>query len=83
VHTATLSYSSRFASFILYNMPPGATYERPLLSVQEALDIAEFIGSQTRPSAPTASNLAVFRNYVANRLLGWWFGEKAAGSAAP
>lgn len=76
IHTATLSYSSRFASFILNNMPPGATHEHPLITAQEALDIAEFIRVQTRPSAPSASNLSVFYNYLSNRVMEWWFAEK-------
>jgi len=75
VHTATLSYSSRFASFILNNMPPGATHENPILTPQQALDIAEFIRVQTRPSAPNTSNLSVFYNYLSNTTMEWWFGE--------
>jgi len=75
VHTATLSYTSRLASFILNNMPPGATHDNPVLSAQEALDIAEFINVQTRPSAPNTSNLTVFYNYLANTTMEWWFGE--------
>lgn len=76
VYTATLSYSDRFASFILNNMPPGATHEQPLITAQEALDIAEFIRVQTRPSAPNASNLTVFYNYLSNSVMEWWFAEK-------
>ena len=80
VHTATLSYSSRFASFILNNMPPGATHEYPLITAQEALDIAEFIRVQTRPSAPNAGNLSVFYNYLSNTVMEWWFAEKVGKS---
>jgi len=76
VHTATLSYSSRLASFLLNNMPPGATHENPLLSPQEALDIAEFISVQTRPAAPGASNLSVFYTYLGNTVMELWFKEK-------
>lgn len=76
VHTATLSYSSRLASFILNNMPPGATHDKPLVTTQEALDIAEFINVQTRPSAPNTGNLTVLYNYLANTAMEWWFGEK-------
>jgi len=76
VHTATLSYSSRLASFIYNNMPPGATHDKPLLSTQESLDIAEFISVQTRPSAPNASNLSVFYNYLTNTAMESWFSEK-------
>jgi thiosulfate dehydrogenase len=76
VYTATLSYPDRLASFILNNMPPGATHEYPIITAQEALDIAEFIRVQTRPSAPTASNLSVFYNYLSNTVMEWWFAEK-------
>jgi len=76
VHTATLSYSSRLASFLLNNMPPGASHDNPLLSPQEALDIAEFISVQTRPAAPGASNLSVFYTYLTNTAMEQWFGEK-------
>ena len=79
VHTATLSYSSRLASFILNNMPPGATHDKPLLSAQEALDIAEFISVQTRPAAPNTNNLSVLYNYFTNTTMEWWFGEKTNG----
>jgi len=75
VHTATLSYTSRLASFILNNMPPGATHDNPVLTTQEALDIAEFIKVQTRPSAPNTNNLSVFYNYLTNTSMEWWFGE--------
>lgn len=78
VYTATLSHSDRFASFILNNMPPGATHEHPLLTPQQALDIAEFIRVQTRPSAPNASNLSVFYNYLSNTIMEWWFAERVS-----
>ena len=57
-------------------MPPGATHENPLLSPQEALDIAEFISVQTRPAAPGASNLSVFYTYLANTAMELWFAEE-------
>ncbi len=76
VQTATLSYPDRLASFILNNMPPGATHEYPLVTPQQALDIAEFIRVQTRPSAPNTNNLTVFYNYVSNNIMEWWFAEK-------
>lgn len=37
------------ASFIHANMPYGTTFERPVLSVQDAFDVAVFIDSQPRP----------------------------------
>lgn len=76
VRTATLSYPERFASFIQNNMPPGATHEHPLITEQEALDIAEFIQAQTRPSSPATNNLSVFYDYLVNRAMELWFAEK-------
>jgi thiosulfate dehydrogenase len=40
---------SRFAAYIKYNMPQGATYNAPQLSDEEAWDIAAFVNSQPRP----------------------------------
>ncbi len=37
------------ANFIRANMPHGTTFESPLLSVQDAFDVAVFIDSQPRP----------------------------------
>jgi thiosulfate dehydrogenase len=41
---------SRFAGYIKYNMPLGATYENPQLSDEEAWDIAAYVESLDRPS---------------------------------
>lgn len=41
---------SRFAGYVRYNMPFGATYERPQLSDEEAWDLAAFVNSQPRPT---------------------------------
>ncbi|TRW98567.1 c-type cytochrome [Flavobacterium gawalongense] len=41
---------SRFAGYIKYNMPLGATYENPQLSDEEAWDIAAYVENQPRPS---------------------------------
>lgn len=41
---------SNFAGFVKYNMPLGATYEKPQLSTEEAWDIAAFVNSMPRPS---------------------------------
>jgi len=46
---AGLYRMSRFAGYIKYNMPNGATYQNPQLSDEEAWDIAAFINSQPRP----------------------------------
>lgn len=40
---------SRFAGYIKYNMPQGATYDNPQLSNEEAWDIAAYVETQTRP----------------------------------
>jgi thiosulfate dehydrogenase len=46
---AGLYRMSRFAGFIKYNMPQGATYSNPMLTDEEAWDIAAFVNSQSRP----------------------------------
>jgi thiosulfate dehydrogenase len=48
-HGAGLYRMSRFAGYIKYNMPQGATYLNPLLSDEESWDIAAFVNSQPRP----------------------------------
>ena len=40
---------SRFAGFVKSNMPFGTTYDRPLLSDEEAWDVAAYINSLPRP----------------------------------
>jgi thiosulfate dehydrogenase len=41
---------SRFAGYIKYSMPLGASFEAPLLSNEEAWDIAAFVDSRPRPT---------------------------------
>ena len=41
---------SSLAGYVRYNMPLGATYERPQLTDEEAWDVAAYINSQPRPS---------------------------------
>lgn len=41
---------SRFAAFVKYNMPYGVTYENPVLTDEEAWDVAAFINAMPRPS---------------------------------
>lgn len=41
---------SNFARFIKYNMPLGATAENPVLSDEEAWDLAAYVNSLSRPS---------------------------------
>lgn len=40
---------SNFAGFVKNNMPFGATYENPQLTVEESWDVAAFVNSQPRP----------------------------------
>lgn len=49
-HGAGLYRISNFAGYVKYNMPLGATYERPQLTDEEAWDIAAFVNSQPRPA---------------------------------
>jgi thiosulfate dehydrogenase len=41
---------SRFAAYVKYNMPQGATFESPQLLDEEAWDVAAFVNSQSRPT---------------------------------
>ena len=41
---------SRFAGYVKNNMPQGATWESPLLSDEEAWDVAAYVNSQQRPA---------------------------------
>lgn len=47
---AGLFRMSRFAGYVRANMPFGATYERPMLSDEEAWDVAAYVNSLDRPS---------------------------------
>lgn len=47
---AGLFRMSRFAGYIKYNMPQGASFKIPQLSDAEAWDIAAYVNSQQRPS---------------------------------
>ncbi len=49
-HGAGLYRLSRFGGYIKANMPLGATYKAPLLSDEEAWDLAAFVNSMPRPS---------------------------------
>jgi thiosulfate dehydrogenase len=44
------------AKFVKYNMPLGATHDSPLLTDEEAWDVAAFINSQPRPHKPTPND---------------------------
>lgn len=41
---------SRFAGYVRYNMPFGATYSNPILTDEEAWDVAAYVNSQPRPN---------------------------------
>ncbi|SOE23475.1 Cytochrome c [Spirosomataceae bacterium TFI 002] len=53
---AGLYRMSKFAGFVRLNMPFGATYERPMLTDEEAWDIAAFVNSQERPVKEKAND---------------------------
>ena len=40
---------SNFAKYVKYNMPQGTTFKNPVLSDEEAWDVAAFVNSQPRP----------------------------------
>ena len=40
---------SRFAGYVKTNMPLGATFERPLLTDEQAWDVAAYVNSMSRP----------------------------------
>ena len=63
--TASMSKRPRLAGFIYNNMPQGATPEKPILTVQQALDVALYLQSFGRPSDFTHVNRAtIFANYL-------------------
>lgn len=43
---------THFAKYVKNNMPLGATYKNPLLTDEEAYDVAAFVNSQPRPHLP-------------------------------
>jgi thiosulfate dehydrogenase len=43
---------SRFAGYARDNMPIGATHDKPVLTDEEAWDVAAFVNSQSRPKHP-------------------------------
>ncbi len=48
-HGAGLFRLSRFAGFVRANMPLGATFENPMISDEEAWDVAAYVNSMDRP----------------------------------
>jgi thiosulfate dehydrogenase len=49
-HGAGLFRISNFAGYVKYNMPLGTTYENPVLTDEEAWDVAAYVNSMPRPS---------------------------------
>jgi len=49
-HGAGLYRLSRFAGYVRANMPLGATFENPMLSDEEAWDVAAYVNSMERPA---------------------------------
>lgn len=47
---------SRFAGYVKYNMPLGATYQNAQLTDEECWDVAAFVNSQPRPTMDVASD---------------------------
>ncbi|MCW3103751.1 MAG: cytochrome [Bacteroidetes bacterium] len=45
---------SRFAGYVMSNMPFGASYDAPQLSAEEAWDVAAYVNSQQRPAKDLA-----------------------------
>ena len=52
---------SKLASFVKHNMPLGATYTDPLLTNEEAWDVAAYINSQPHPMKMFASDWPVLK----------------------
>ena len=48
-HGAGLFRISNFAGYVKYNMPQGTTYEKPVLTDEEAWDVAAYVNSMPRP----------------------------------
>lgn len=49
-HGAGLYRLSRFAGYVKANMPLGATFENPMLTDEEAWDVAAYVNSMERPT---------------------------------
>ena len=47
---------SRFAAYVKSNMPEGTTYENPVLTDEEAWDVAAYINSLPRPRKDLSSD---------------------------
>jgi thiosulfate dehydrogenase len=55
---------SRFAGYVKYNMPLGATYENPQLTDEEAWDLAAYVNNLPRPSKDLSKDCQTFPKAV-------------------
>lgn len=63
--TAATSGRTVIAGFAYNNMPPGASHDAPILTKQQALDVAIYLESLGRPADfAHSNNLTVFANYI-------------------
>ncbi|HVI43979.1 MAG TPA: c-type cytochrome [Chitinophaga sp.] len=53
---AGLHRLSNFAGFVMNNMPLGTTWHKPVLTVEEAWDVAAFVNTQPRPHRDQGSD---------------------------
>ena len=68
--TAATSGRNVIAGFAYNNMPPGATHDAPILTKQEALDVAIYLESLGRPADfAHSNNISVFANYAWQNIL--------------
>lgn len=62
--TASLARRELMAGFIYNNMPPGASHQHPIMTEQQALDVAAYLTSQGRPADFTNHNqITIFLKY--------------------
>ena len=62
---ATTAARTRLAGFIYNNMPPGATHDQPILSVQESLDVGIYLEHLGRPANFVEENrIQQFMHYL-------------------
>lgn len=63
--SASTSHRERLAGFVYNNMPPGATHDNPILTKQQALDVAIYLESLGRPANFLHTNqIGTFLNYL-------------------
>lgn len=68
--SASTSHRERLAGFVFHNMPPGASYDNPILTKQQALDVAVYLASLGRPTDFVHTNqVGTFLNYLWQNLI--------------